>query len=101
MTHIYLPQPIVPHDDLMRGHRVEQLVGDEHAFERRGQRWFGGCQSIGHFAERGALSAARGGARFDELQAKAAVEVRMFAFGGAKDIRREPSVSRAGLDEIE
>ena len=51
----------------MHGQRIEQLVRDEDAFERRGEVSGTGRETIAVLSERRALRLARGGARLDEM----------------------------------
>ncbi len=96
-----LAQPVLTHHDLVHGHGIQQLVGDEHSFKRRRQRVGRGVQPVGGVGERRPLGGACGGARLDEMQPQTVVQRPIPFASGAEDVCREPAVARAGFDEVE
>jgi hypothetical protein len=81
--------------------RVEQLIGDECAFERFRQRRPGRREAVDDIVQRACLRLPGLGARLDEVESNGVVEGGMSSACGAGDIAGETSVPGAGFDEVE
>ena len=85
----------------MDGKRVQQLVGDEDAFERFGQRRAGARQPIAQVAECRRLRIARRGTRVDQVQTNMGIELGMTRSNRREDVRGQAAIAGAGFHEIE
>src|SRR4051812_37405159 len=85
----------------MHRQRVEQLVGDEDALERRRQRHCRGGELPRHIAQNPSLRPAGVGARFDEMEPNGLEQGGVPLSQRAENVGREPCVSRACFYEIE
>src|SRR5256885_1339618 len=85
----------------MDGHRIEQLVRNQDAFEMVWQLRRRRRESLRRVAKRRGLRSPRGGAGLDEVKLQRLVDGRVGSPNLAQDIRRQAAVPRAGLHEIE
>jgi hypothetical protein len=84
----------------MRWQRIKQFVREKHTFDGVGEVGRGRNQLFRDFAKGVTLRGARSGADLDQVESQPFIHCGVVPPNRTQDIRRQPAVSRAGLDEI-